>query len=126
MQAKALPDIDWARKSNGSEERKWSTCGKCDYETRLSVPDSGQINWSVSLYDIGRGGARRALFDIDGGEVYGLELAPGMPFTAEVQFNSRLRLRCGSKQLGVACRRTLFIVGNKFCHTRWHTVMGVQ
>lgn len=35
------------------------------------------------------------LFDINGGEVYGLELAPGMPLTAQVQFDSRLRAPCG-------------------------------
>lgn len=68
----------------------------------------------------------RPLFDINGGEVHGLELAPGMPSTAQVQFNWRLRVRCGSKQLRVACHKKLFIVGNKFCHTRWHTLMGVQ
>lgn len=100
--------------------------------TGLRVPDEGDstdINWSVNRYvlpTLAEAHAQNSLFDMNGGEVYGLEVAPGMPFTAEVQFNSRLRVRRGSKQLGAPCRRELFIVGNKFCHTREHTVMGVQ
>lgn len=51
-----------------------------------------QHRWPRALTE-----ANTQSFDICSGEVYGLELVAGMIFTAEVQFNWRLRMWCGSK-----------------------------
>lgn len=85
-------------KFNGNNEKKSLNCVKYDHLTGLRAPDEGdsaEINWSVNLYvlpTLAEARTHRPHFDINGGEVYGLELAPGMPFTAEVQLNSRLRV----------------------------------